>query len=70
VQGLNDAILTLILPLVVVFDQLHQISLLEIAAYPIFLAHVTQNPVALEYTVLELPNVQVSIFKPFLAKAV
>ena len=70
VQSLDNTILTLFLPLVVVFNQLHQIALLEITTHPVFLAHITQYTISLKNTRLELTNIKVTILKPLLPKTI
>lgn len=70
VQCLDDLMELFILSLAVVFDQLDQVAVLEIAAHPIFLLTVLQDTVTLEDVVFELAHVEVSIFKHFFAHTV
>jgi hypothetical protein len=70
VQCLDDLVELLVLSFAVVFDQLHQIAVLEVAAHPIAFLAVLQDAMGLEDVVFELADVQVAVFEHLLAHAV
>lgn len=69
-QGLDDFVEFFVLAIAVVLDQLDQVTVLEVAAYPVFLLAVFQDTMTLKDVVFELPYVKIAVFEHFFTHAV
>ena len=69
-ECLDYSVIFFIASLMIVLEEIYQISPFKVTAYPIFFDAVFKNTVSLEYIALKLTGVRVSIFEYFLTKAI
>ncbi len=69
-ECLDYSVIFFIASLMIVLEEIYQISPFKVTAYPIFFAAVFKNTISLEYIALKLTGVRVSIFEYFLTKAI
>ena len=62
-KSLDNFIISLLHPFVIVLKHLYQISFLEVPTHPVLLRLINQHSIALENSTLELSNVKVPIFE-------